>query len=373
MTTSQPALLKPIKVGNLTLQHRVVLCPLTRRRATEPDHVPTPIMAEYYSQRGSTPGTLLVTEGTFIAAKAGGYTNVPGIWSKEQIKGWKVVTDAVHAKGSFIFLQLWALGRAASVDQLHAEDPSLPLVSSSDIPLSGAPVPRPLTVEEISEYTDLYATAAKNAVHQAGFDGVEVHGANGYLIDQFIQDVSNNRTDAYGGSVENRCRFPLEVVDKVVKAVGAERTGIRLGPWTPFQEMGMKDPKPTFSYLVQQIKSLHPSFAYIHLIEPGVAGHADAEVRPSASNDFLRDIWSPKVLITAGGYKPETAFARAARQPENELIAFGRYFISSPDLPIRLANNIPLTPYDRSTFYLLGDVSGRGYTDYPFASDQGKL
>ncbi|KAE9408424.1 FMN-linked oxidoreductase, partial [Gymnopus androsaceus JB14] len=184
------------------------------------------------------------------------------------------------------------------------------------------------------------------------FDGVEIHGANGYLIDQFTQDVSNKRRDAYGGSIENRCRFALQVVDKVVQAVGAERTGIRLSPWSPFQAMGMDDPRPTFTYLVQQIKHLHPSFAYIHVVEPRIKGSADTEeAHAEASNDFLREIWHPKRFITAGGYKPETAFAVAEKyQNEGELVAFGRYFLSTPDLPERLRRNVPLNPYNRDTF-----------------------
>ncbi|KAE9405240.1 FMN-linked oxidoreductase [Gymnopus androsaceus JB14] len=324
-----PALLQPIKLGNLDLQHRV-------------EHVPTPIMAEYYAQRASAPGTLLITEATFIAAKAGGYFNVPGIWNKEQIEGWRV--------------------------ELHAEDPPLPFVSASDIPLPDYPTPQPLTIDEI-----------KNI--QTGFDGVEIHGANGSCcIDQFTQDVSNKRTDAYGGSIENRCCFALQVVDKVVQAVGAERTGIRLSPWSPFQGYnGNGRPQTTFTYLVQQIKHLHPSFAYIHVVEPRIKGSADTEeAHAEASNDFLREIWHPKRFITAGGYKPETAFAVAEKyKNEGELVAFGRYFLSTPDLPERLRRNIPLNPYNRNTFYLRGDLSGAGYTDYPFATiantEQGRL
>ncbi|KAE9405238.1 NADH:flavin oxidoreductase/NADH oxidase [Gymnopus androsaceus JB14] len=363
-----PALFQPIKLGTLDLQHRIVLAPLTRVKATEKEHVPTPIMAEYYAQRASTPGTLLIAESALIAARASGYFNTPGIWSKEQTEGWKV-TDVVHAKGSFIFLQLRALGRTAKLEELHAEDPSLPYVSASDIPLPNYPTPRPLTIDEIAEYTELFATAAKNSI-EAGFDGVEIHGANGYLIDQFTQDVSNKRTDAYGGSIENRCRFALQVVDKVVQAIGAERTGIRLSPWATIQGMGMDDPRPTFTYLAQQIKHLHPSLAYIHVIQPRINGNFDVDkTRPEASNDFLREIWHPKRFITAGGYKPETAFAVAEKyKNEGELVAFGRYFLSTPDLPERLRKNTPLNPYNRATFYLRGDVSGLGYTDYPFAT-----
>ncbi|KAJ3853253.1 hypothetical protein EV368DRAFT_73570 [Lentinula lateritia] len=347
------ALFDPIQIGPYLLQHRVVLAPLTRMRCTK-DNVPQEVMVEYYGQRASTRGTLLVSEATFISQKAGLYTHAPGIWNESQIEGWKKVTEAVHEKGSFIFLQLWALGR---------EGPEIK--------------PRPLSKDEIKEYVKFYATAAHNAVHKAGFDGVEIHGANGYLIDQFLQDVSNRRVDEYGGSVENRCRFALEVTRAIVDAVGEERTGIRIGPWVPFQGMGMANPKPTFAYLVSQLKVLCPRFAYLHVIEPGISGGAYVEASPSLSNDFLRDIWLPRPMISAGKYNRETAFkvaeeastrlpAGADKDSGGELIAFGKLFIANPDLPTRLKEAFPLNKYDRATFYVPGDMSGRGYTDYPF-------
>ncbi|KAF7333129.1 Oxidored-FMN domain-containing protein [Mycena venus] len=207
---------------------------LSLSRADEA-HVPyLPLVAEYHSQRASRPGSLLITEATSIAARAGAYAHVPGIWSSEQIGAWKSVTQAVHARSSFIFMQLRAYGRAADHAQLQSEDPSLPYVSAWDVPISGQTGPlRALTVAEIKEYVGLYAQAAKNAI-EAGFDGVEIQGANGYLVDQFLQDVSNKRTDEYGGSVENRARFTLEVIDAVAAAIGAERTAIRFSPWSPF-------------------------------------------------------------------------------------------------------------------------------------------
>ena len=252
MSSSTSALFSPIRVGNINLQHHIVLAPLTRVRA-HADHVPSPQAPAYYSQRGSAPGTLLVTEATFISQKAGGYDNVPGIYTDAHVEGWKKahciflsdywmradlrpglqVTEAVHEKGSFVFLQLWALGRAAQTEVLAKENNS-PYVSASPIPLPGKPdIPRALTTEEIKEYVATYVAAAQNAI-RAGFDGVEIHGANGYLIDQFLQDVTNQRTDEYGGSIENRARFALEVTDAVVEAVGAERTGFRISPWGEF-------------------------------------------------------------------------------------------------------------------------------------------
>ncbi|KAJ7204935.1 hypothetical protein GGX14DRAFT_645380 [Mycena pura] len=364
--TTASALFQPVKVGRLQLAHRVVLCPLTRYRASNPGHVPVlPMVKEYYTQRASTPGTLLITEATFIAARAGGTPNIPGIWSEEQIAAWKEVTDSVHAAGSYLYLQLWALGRAANPQHLQKEDPSFPYVSASDVKLAAKPPPRPLAVNEIHEYVELYAQAAKNAL-RAGFDGVEVHGANGYLIDQFIQDVSNKRTDEYGGSVEKRCRFALEVLEAVTSAVGANRTGIRLSPWSTFQEMRMADPTPTFTHLVSQIKKAHPDLAYLHVIEPRINGGTDAKgdvEDDSESNDFIRALWAPKILISAGGYTRESALARAEKA--GELIGFGRPFLANPDLPVRLMKDLAMNQPNRKTFYTA--ASAEGYTDYPFA------
>ncbi|KAJ7131420.1 hypothetical protein C8R44DRAFT_699213 [Mycena epipterygia] len=374
MTPSK--LFQPIQLGDVLLKHRIVMAPLTRFRA-DGQHVPLPHVREYYEQRASVPGTLLITEATYIAARAGGYDHVPGIWSEEQIAAWKQITDAVHAKGSFIYLQLWALGRAARPAQLKAEDPSLPFVSASDIPLSERPAsdiaPRPLTVAEIQEYTKLYATAASNAVHKAGFDGVEVHNANGYLLDQFLQDVSNIRTDDYGGSPENRSRFTLEVVDAVVAAVGPKKTGIRISPWNTVQDMGMQDPKPTFAYLVSQLVKRHPEFAYIHVVEPCIDAINLRDVVPEGwSNDFFRDIWvcpqSNRRFISAGGYTRDLALEFA--NEKDDIIAFGRLFIANPDLPDRLLHDIPLNDYDRTWFYGPSTTDPKGFTDYPSANGQ---
>lgn len=203
-------LFTPLKLGNVQLQHRIAMAPLTRFRADD-NHVPLPFVKEYYAQRGSVPGTQIITEATFIAQEAGLYPNVPGIWNDAQIAAWSEVTAAVHEKKSFIYLQLWALGRAADFGQLQKElGPSAKMVSASDVGLTGKEKPTPLTEEEIHRFIGHYAQAAKNAI-KAGFDGVEIHGANGYLVDQFIQDVSNKRTDKWGGSIENRSRFALEV------------------------------------------------------------------------------------------------------------------------------------------------------------------
>ncbi|KAE9407518.1 NADH:flavin oxidoreductase/NADH oxidase [Gymnopus androsaceus JB14] len=368
-STTRSALFQPIQIGPYTLQHRIVLAPLTRLRCTK-DNLPQKVMAEYYSQRGSIPGTLLVSEATLIAQKAGQYLHAPGIWSDAQMEGWKKVTEAVHAKGSFIFLQLWALGHAA-------DDP---FASASGIPIpSSTSDSRSLTKDEIQEYIQLYSTAASNAVYKSGFDGVEIH-ASGTLIDQFLQDVSNDRTDDYGGPLEKRCKFALEVAKAVAEAVGEERTGMRIGVWVPYQGMGMTDPVPTFTYLVSKLKELYPWFAYLHVIEPATSASGYGEVTTSISNDFIRDIWLPRPLISAGRYNRETAMkvaesfrtrfksTRTAEQAElrgGELIAFGKAFLANPDLPTRLKKDLPLNKYDKATFYIPGDASGKGYTDYP--------
>ncbi|KAJ7481243.1 hypothetical protein B0H11DRAFT_2024793 [Mycena galericulata] len=363
-------LFQPITIGPIILKHRVVLAPLTRLKG-DSNHVPLlPLVKDYYTQRGSTPGTLLIAESTLITPKAGGFPNMPGIWGQDHIDAWKEVVDSVHAKGSFIFLQLVALGRTAVPALLRSEDPTFPYVSASNIPVTAdAEKPRPLTVAEINEYVGFYVQAAKNAM-EAGFDGVEIHNGNGCLLDQFIQDVSNDRTDEYGGSVENRARFPLMVVEAVTNAVGQDRTSIRFSPWSPLTGMGMTDPIPTYTYIVSEIKRLYPTFAYIHLIEPRMSG--DTRLEPSAenaaqSNNFIREIWGERPLISAGGYTRETALQLAERK--NALVSFGRTFIANPDLPRRLEKNIPLNPYNRSTFYLPGQDIPTGYTDYPFATE----
>jgi NADPH2 dehydrogenase len=256
-------LFQPLKIGNMEVKNRIAMAPLTRFRGTD-DHIPiVPMVAEYYAQRASVPGTLLITEATFISPDAAGAPNVPGIWKQEQIDAWRKVTDAVHAKGSFIYLQLWALGRVADVGQ--AEKENFTIMSASPIPAGeGYPTPKEMTEEDIKKAIGNYAQAAKNSI-AAGFDGVEIHGANGYLVDQFLQDNSNQRTDSYGGSVENRSRFAHEVTKAVVEAVGADRTGIRLSPFSEFQGMKMKDPIPQFSDIIKKLAAL--KLAYLHLVE----------------------------------------------------------------------------------------------------------
>lgn len=367
---STSRLFKPLKLGRQQLLNRLALAPLTRIR-NDDSHVPLqPMVTEYYSQRASSPGTLLISEATLISPQAGGNSNTPGIYSDAQIASWKKVVEAVHAKGSVIYLQLWALGRVASLEVLKAEvGESAKVVGAGDIPADGLETPTPLTEEKIHEYIGWFTQAAKNAI-AAGFDGVEIHGANGYLVDQFLQDVSNNRTDAWGGSVEKRARFALEVVKSITEAIGGDRTGIRLSPYSGFQSMKMSPEKirPQFQYLVRELKK--HNLAFIHLVEPRVNG---TDIREDVGDESLKDlvdIWdNQSPVLLAGGFTPQTAREAVDKEyPNNDIIVvFGRHFISNPDLVFRIKNGIELNPYDRSTFYLPGTT--KGYTDYPFSKD----
>ncbi|KAI0827754.1 NADH:flavin oxidoreductase/NADH oxidase [Trametes gibbosa] len=361
---STPALFQPIQVGDIKLAHRVAFAPLTRFRA-DTAHVHTDLGVEHYKQRASVPGTLLITEATYIAAQAGGMGNVPGIWNDAQVAAWKKITDAVHAKGSFIYLQLWALGRAARPAVLRKENASYDYVAPSPIALSTSPedVPRELTKEEIKEYVQWYAAAAKRAVHGAGFDGVEIHGANGYLVDQFLQDVSNKRTDEYGGSIENRARFALEVTEAIANVVGQSKTAIRLSPWSTYQDQGMKDPVPTWTYLVEQYKQKLPNLAYLHVVSPGAPlNEPPAE---GVDPDFIYKLWTPRPVITTGGYDREAGLKIA--EETGQIIGYGRAFLANPDLPFRLEKNIKLNDPDYDTFYL--PETEKGYTTYPFCEE----
>ncbi|ODQ77344.1 hypothetical protein BABINDRAFT_163602 [Babjeviella inositovora NRRL Y-12698] len=368
-------LFKPIQVGRYQLQHRVVLPPLTRYR-NDTDQAPTELAVEYYGQRSSKVGTLLVTEATFISAAAGGYDLAPGIWSGKQVTQWNRVFNKVHENKSFIFVQLWHLGRASKPDGLKAR--GLPYVSSSANYITDEDKQlakkvgnelRALTVDEIKQTVKDYAQAAANAI-KAGADGVEIHGANGYLPDQFIQSTSNTRTDQYGGSVENRVRFVLEIVDAIVAEVGADRTGIRLSPWGLIAGMGgaAYNPEETFGYLLEQLEKRAQEgkrLAYIHLVEPRYGResmHIGSGVVPG-DNAFAFEKWTG-VVIRAGAYHEDYNHIKGhVNQNDRSLIAFGRTFIANPDLPERLEKGWELNQYNRDDFY---GVGAKGYTDYPF-------
>lgn len=359
-------LFAPLAIGPYGLSHRVVMAPLTRMRAG-PGDVPRALNAEYYRQR-ATRGGLIIAEASPISESAKGMPLTPGIHTRAQIQGWKVITDAVHEAGGVIFLQLWHVGRISHSS--HQPDGKLP-VAPSAIPATGSAftanfervpfeTPRSLTTGELAGVLEDYAGAACNA-QDAGFDGVEVHGANGYLIEQFLHSRTNSRTDAYGGSIENRARLLLEATKSVVDVWGADRVGVRLSPFGVANDSGEADPLPLYGYAVGELAKL--GLAYLHLIEPRASGAGQAEVDhqnvPSASKVF-RPIW-PGVLIAAGNYSPDSADAAVAAG-QADAIAFGRSFIANPDLPERIQRQVPLNRYDRSTFYG-GDAAG--YTDYP--------
>jgi N-ethylmaleimide reductase len=364
-----PSLFSPLKIGPYQLGHRLVMAPLTRMRAEKPGLAPRPLNTEYYAQR-TTPGGLIIAEASPIAASGFGSPGVPGIYSEQQIKGWREVVDAVHAKGGLIFLQLWHVGRVShSSFQPGGVLPVAPSAvaisatlktATADGKVTTYETPRALETGEISGVIDAYRQGAQNAL-KAGFDGVEIHGANGYLIEQFLQSHSNLRTDQYGGSIENRTRFLMEVTQAVIEVWGADRVGVRLSPYGVANDSGEPDPMPLYSHA---IKSLDPlGLAYLHFVEPRSSGAGRAEVNhqnvPSAMVLF-RPMWSG-VLISAGGFTGETADA-AISAGHADSIAFGRIFISNPDLPRRLQHGFPLTPYDRATFY---GGEAAGYTDYP--------
>ena len=356
-------LFSPIRIGALDLSHRVVLGPLTRMRADLPGNVPNGLMATYYGQRAS-PGGLMITEATYISPTGNGGYASPGIVTDAQVAGWRKIVDAVHAKGARIFLQLWHVGRQSHVDlQPNGQAPIAPSAIQAEVrallasgPALGS-MPRAIDLSEIPALVGEYRRGAERA-KDAGFDGVEVHGANGYLIDQFLQDNSNRRTDAYGGSVENRARFLLEVIAAVASVWGGDRVGVRIGPSNKFGGMGDSRPDVTCPYVARVLA--HLGVAYLHVIEPRVVGNMSNDDAPPVASGSLRPLFGGPV-IAAGGFNAAGAEAILTRG-DADLVAFGRHFLANPDLPERLRRNLPLNPYDRDTFYYGGT---KGYADYP--------
>jgi N-ethylmaleimide reductase len=358
-------LLEPMQLGQYSLKNRIVMAPLTRNRAKE-GNIPHLMNAEYYSQR-ATAG-LIISEATQISPQGQGYPFTPGIHSTEQVAGWKIVTQAVHKAGGVIFLQLWHVGRVSH--PCFQPDGDLPVAPSAIAPegevlaFTGSQpyvIPRALETAEIPGIIADYRQAAANAL-AAGFDGVEVHGANGYLLDQFLQDGSNHRTDEYGGSIANRARLLLEVIDAVVDVWGSQRVGVRLSPSGNFGTMSDRDPMALFTHVVTALDRLN--LAYIHIVEPRVQGNETVDNPDMAlSTHYFRTIYHG-TIISAGGHDRHTGEA-TLQDGAADLIAYGRLYISNPDLPQRFALSIPLNPYDRSTFYGGSEV---GYTDYPILS-----
>lgn len=353
-----PGLFDPIEVGDLTLPNRVLMAPLTRCRSSA-GRVPNAMMAEYYAQRASA--GLILTEATSVSAMGVGYPNTPGIWSDEQVEGWKLITRAVHGAGGRIFLQLWHVGRVS--DPIYL-DGALPVAPSAIAPgghvslvrpMKPFETPRALAIEEIPGIVDAYRQGAVNA-ERAGFDGVEIHGANGYLLDQFLQDGSNHREDEYGGPIENRARLMLEVADAAISVWGPGRVGMHLAPRCDTHSMGDSDPLATFGYVARELGRRGIAFlcARESLAEPRLG--------PALKAAF------GGVYVANEGFTAETA-RQVIDAGEADAVAFGKAFIANPDLPLRLATDAPLNPPDPTTFYGSGP---KGYTDYPFL-DRGVL
>jgi N-ethylmaleimide reductase len=363
-----PSLFDPVRAGSLHLPNRIVMAPLTRNRA--PDAVPTPLMAEYYAQRASA--GLLITEATAISAQGQGYADVPGLYGTDQLDGWKRVTEAVHAQHGRIVVQLWHVGRVSHVDlQPDGQKPVAPsaitaktktyLIKNgvgSFVPTSE---PRALDSEELPGIVHDYRHAARHAVTTAGFNGIEVHGANGYLLDQFLKTGANRRTDDYGGPIENRARLLLEVMRAVVGEVGGGRTGLRISPVTPANDIYDENPQALFEYLVAQLAPLE--LAYLHIIEGATGGPRDIPDRPfdyTALRNAYRAAGGKGAWMVNNNY--DKALAEQAIANGADLVAFGKLFIANPDLVQRLRENSPLNMPDKSTFYGGG---AEGYTDYP--------
>lgn len=359
-------LLTPITLGNTEIPNRVAMAPLTRCRSDK-SGLANELMAEYYSQRSSA--GLIISEATNISPIAVGYMNTPGIWSDEHVEAWKPATEAVRKNGGHFYLQLWHTGRSSHPDFHDGELP----VSASNINSGGSVYtydglkpkvdPRPLTLEDIESTIQDYVTAANNAI-KAGFDGVEIHGANGYLIDQFICSGSNDRTDKYGGSIENRCRFALDVVKAVSESIGSKRTAIRLSPSGTFNGMFDETPVETFSYLVKELNNFNLS--YLHIMEPyAPPGKTyvpqekylqDREVTP-----HFRKLYDG-TLITNSGYDIEEA-EQILQDGTADIVAFGKLMLANPDLVKRIEKDAELNDWNVRTFYKGGS---KGYTDYPF-------
>jgi N-ethylmaleimide reductase len=354
-----PNLFSPIQLGPYALPNRIVMAPLTRNRAGA-GNVPGPLNATYYTQRASA--ALIISEATQVSPQGVGYPATPGIHSPEQIAGWQLVTDAVHQQGGRIFLQLWHVGRISHPSL--QPDGQLP-VAPSAIAATGEAMtyegmkpfvtPRALETEEIPGIVEQYRQASKNAL-TAGFDGVEVHGANGYLLDQFLRDGTNQRTDQYGGSIENRARLLLDVTRAVVEVWGADRVGVRLSPSGTFNDMRDSDPKATFGYAVTALNAFN--LAYLHLLEPSEADlrHGGTPVPTS----YFRPLYDGLLMVN---WDYDQAKAEVAIANGNaDLVSFGKLFIANPDLPERFRAGAPLNQPDPDTFYGGG---AKGYTDYP--------
>ncbi|KAI4376497.1 hypothetical protein MLD38_014253 [Melastoma candidum] len=386
-SSAQPRdLFAPYKMGNFNLSHRVVLAPMTRCRAI--DGIPGPALAEYYSQR-TTPGGFLISEGTMICDTAAGFPHVPGIYTDDQVNAWKSVVDAVHAKGGIFFCQLWHVGRASHA--VYQPGGSAP-VSSTEVPVSERwrilmpdgsygvyTKPRALRESEITEMVNHYRLAAVNAI-RAGFDGIELHGAHGYLIDQFLKDGINKRSDRYGGSVGNRCSFLMEIVRAVVMAIGVDRVGVRISPAIDHLDAMDSNPLNLGLAVVERLNTLQlelgSRLSYLHVTQPRYTAYGQTESGRLGSEDEearLIRTWRKAyqgTFICSGGFTRDLGM-KAVADGDADLVSYGRLFISNPDLVLRFKINAPLKKYIRKTFYTQDPVVG--YTDYPFLDQKQKL
>jgi N-ethylmaleimide reductase len=366
-TNAQKKLFTPVVIGPITLKHRVVMPPLSRLRAQLLSGVPSDLMVEYYGQR-ATDGGLIITEANAVSLLGRGNTGTPAIFTEEHAAGWKRVTDAVHAKGGYMFTQLFHAGRtahiaatkeppvSASIDPTYWADSSIMVMTPDGF---SQPSPhRALETAEMPAIVEQHRAAAVFA-KRAGFDGVEAMADNGQLVDQFLQDGSNKRTDRYGGSIESRTRLLFEVVEALISVWGADRVGVRISPSGTFNGMSDSNPQELFRCVTRRLKDY--GLAYLHSIEPRVKGGdtVGEGQDPIAAKELSKIFQGP--LIAAGGFTPETAESAVANG-DASMISFGRRFISNPDLPRRIQLGLPLAAYDRSTFYAF---TARGYTDYP--------
>lgn len=350
-----PALFQPLLLGDLSLPNLIVMAPLTRCRASA-NRVPNALMADYYAQRASA--GLILSEATCVSPQGVGYPDTPGIWSSQQIEGWRFVTNAVHAAGGRIFLQLWHVGRVSHPDYLDGKLPVAPSAIAPEgfvsllRPQRPFVTPRALEIDEIPDIIEAYRQGAEHA-KQAGFDGVEIHAANGYLLDQFLQDSTNHRNDSYGGSIENRARLLLEVTDAAISVWGASRVGVHLAPRGDAHSMGDSNPLATFGYVAEQLGQRQIAFIFTR------ESLGDNRISPALKKRF------GGVLIANEGFNRDSA-KHVIAAGEADAVAFGKDFISNPDLVNRLRLNAPLNPYDMDTFYGYDQSDPAvGYTDYP--------
>lgn len=359
MTLDASPLFAPFRLGDLDLKNRMVMAPLTRNRATPGADAPNDLTLRYYAQRASA--GLIVTEGSQVSREGQGYVWTPGVYNQAQIDGWRKVVDAVHAAGGRIFIQLWHVGRISHTSlQPNGGAPvapsAIPAKTRTFIESGFAETspPRALATEEIARVVGDFAQAAANA-RQAGFDGVEIHGANGYLVDQFLRDRSNQRTDRYGGGIENRVRFALEVVDAIAKVWPAGRIGIRVAPVSPANDVADSDPQRLFGHLAGELAKRR--IGYLHVVEGATGG--DRNILPFDYLALRRAFGG--AYVANNGYTRELA-VEALREGRADLVAFGKLFLANPDLPERFRLGAPLNAYDNKTFYGGG---AKGYTDYP--------